>query len=151
MLSVCQHSWKDVHDSYAWLTFVPSGHRMWRRRPSQAAACLGFSVEDSWNGRVGGFQMSPFLPKKNQAQRQSTYRGRIEIGGVYCICPFSWSLHHDFVRDGRYSEKGWACTPHPPSPGWANFSIMMECTPESGLCPSVCTLCAQIANNFSTI
>jgi hypothetical protein len=30
---------------------------------------------------------------------------------------------------------------HPsPSPGGANFSIMMECTPESGLCHSVCTL-----------
>jgi hypothetical protein len=23
----------------------------------------------------------------------------------------------------------------PPSPAWANFSIMMECTPESGLLP----------------
>jgi hypothetical protein len=73
----------DVHDSYAWLTLVPSGHRMWRRRPSQAAACLGFSVEDSWNGREGGFQMSPFLPKENQAQRQSTDRGRVEIREVY--------------------------------------------------------------------
>jgi hypothetical protein len=30
---------------------------------------------------------------------------------------------------------------HPlPSPGWANFSITMECTPESGHCHSVCTL-----------
>jgi hypothetical protein len=25
----------------------------------------------------------------------------------------------------------------PPSPGWAKFSIMMECTPESGRCYSV--------------
>jgi hypothetical protein len=25
-----------------------------------------------------------------------------------------------------------------PSPAWANFSIMMECTPESGSCHSVC-------------
>ncbi len=31
-----------------------------------------------------------------------TYRGRVEIGGVY-----SWSVHHNYVRDG-----------------WANFSIM---------------------------
>ncbi len=30
---------------------------------------------------------------------------------------------------------------HPPhSPGWANFSILMKCTPESGRCHSVCTL-----------
>ncbi len=30
---------------------------------------------------------------------------------------------------------------HPsPSPGWANFSIMMKCTPESGHCHSMCTL-----------
>jgi hypothetical protein len=35
--------------------------------------------------------------------------------------------------------------PTTPTPGWANFSIMMECTPESGHCPSVCTLWAQIA------
>ncbi len=25
----------------------------------------------------------------------------------------------------------------PPSPGWADFSVMMECTPESGNCHSV--------------
>jgi hypothetical protein len=33
---------------------------------------------------------------------------------------------------------------HPPSlPAWANFSIMMECTPESGRCHSVYTLSAE--------
>jgi hypothetical protein len=38
---------------------------------------------------------------------------------------------------------------HPsPSPGWANFSIMMECTPESGNCHSVCTLCAVHRKNL---
>ncbi len=26
-------------------------------------------------------------------------------------------LHHNFVHDGRYSERGWACTPHPHQPG----------------------------------
>jgi hypothetical protein len=25
----------------------------------------------------------------------------------------------------------------PPSPGWHDFSIMMECTPESGFCHSI--------------
>ncbi len=29
---------------------------------------------------------------------------------------------------------------HPPPAAMANFSIMMECTPESGHCHSVCTL-----------
>jgi hypothetical protein len=32
----------------------------------------------------------------------------------------------------------------PNSIAWANFSIMIECTPESGNCHSVCTLgCSQ--------
>ncbi len=30
---------------------------------------------------------------------------------------------------------------HPHPTGWADFTLMMECTPESGLCHSVCTLC----------
>jgi hypothetical protein len=54
------------------------------------------------------------------------------------ICPLSWSVHCNFVRDGKYSERVRACTP-PPSPAWTNFSIM-ECKPESGRCHSVCTL-----------
>jgi hypothetical protein len=33
---------------------------------------------------------------------------------------------------------------HPsPSPAWANFSIMMECTAESDRCHSVCVLCGE--------
>ncbi len=37
-----------------------------------------------------------------------------------------------------FSERGWA---HPlPSPGWADFSIMIKCTSESGHCHSVYTL-----------
>jgi hypothetical protein len=38
--------------------------------------------------------------------------------------------------------KGGGSTPQP-SPDWANFSIMMECTPESGHCHSVCTLWSE--------
>ncbi len=38
---------------------------------------------------------------------------------------------------GEIEWKGWGL--HPPSLAWANFSIMMECTPESGRCHSVCT------------
>ncbi len=44
----------------------------------------------------------------------------------------SWSLHHNFVCHGRYTERE-----RGPSPGWADFTIMMECTPESGHCHSV--------------
>ncbi len=45
-------------------------------------------------------------------------------------------VHHKFVRDGRYSEGGMGVHPHPHQPGLI-FSIMMECTPESGRCHSV--------------
>ncbi len=38
---------------------------------------------------------------------QSTYRGREEMGGG--ICPLSWSVLYNFVRDDRYNERGWAC------------------------------------------
>jgi hypothetical protein len=58
---------------------------------------------------------------------QSTYRGRVEIREVSAICPLSLSLHHNFVRDSRYSEKGWTYV-HPPP----QFSIMIEFTPERG-------------------
>jgi hypothetical protein len=38
--------------------------------------------------------------------------------------------------DGKCNERGWACTP-PPLPAWANFTLLMECTPESSRCYSV--------------
>ncbi len=37
---------------------------------------------------------------KQCLQSQSTYRGRGEIGGVYLLS-LSWSVHHNFARDGR--------------------------------------------------
>ncbi len=44
---------------------------------------------------------------------------------------------------------GGRAPPPPPSPGWANFSIMMECTPESsGHCHSVYSV-GRKANVFS--
>ncbi len=64
---------------------------------------------------------------------QSTYRGRVDIGGVYL--PFQLErIHHNFVpvRDFRYSERGHS-HPHQAK---LDFSIMMECTPESGHCES---------------
>jgi hypothetical protein len=43
--------------------------------------------------------------------------GRVEIGGG-CIRPLSWIVHHNFVRDGRYSERGcWASTAYSHQPG----------------------------------
>ncbi len=70
---------------------------------------------------------------------QGTYRGRAEIGE--CIRPLSWSVHHNFVlvRDGRYSKRGFGRAARP-SQGWANFSIVIECTPESGHCLSLYNL-----------
>jgi hypothetical protein len=40
--------------------------------------------------------------------------------------------------------KGGGRAPPPPPPAWADFSIMMECTPESGNCHSVCTLWCRL-------
>jgi hypothetical protein len=63
---------------------------------------------------------------------QSTYRGRVERGGVY--------LPSQLKEGGRAAP--------PSSPGLANFSIMMECTPECGHCHSVCTLLLDLPNLF---
>jgi hypothetical protein len=60
------------------------------------------------------------------------------LSSAPCICPLSCN----FVRDENYSERGWACSPT--QPAWATFSIMMECTPQSGSCHSVCTLWSQL-------
>jgi hypothetical protein len=54
----------------------------------------------------------------------------VEIGGMYLLSqledtPSTWCTW--------FSKRGWAWTP-PSLPGWANFSIMMECTLESGRC-----------------
>ncbi len=46
-----------------------------------------------------------------------TYRGRVEIWGLYLPSQLERTVHHNFVRDGRYSERGWACIPHPHQPG----------------------------------
>jgi hypothetical protein len=56
--------------------------------------------------------------------------------------PHSWSVHHNFACGGRVKEGG----PAPPSPGCADFTIMLECTPESGNCNSVCTLWSRTAD-----
>ncbi len=54
-----------------------------------------------------------------------------------CLFPLSWSVHPNLCM---YSERGWVVLgvhPPPQSPAWADFSFMMECTPEGGRCYSV--------------
>ncbi len=60
-----------------------------------------------WNNKKYRFLQNWYWP-------QSTYRGRVEIGGMYHL--FSLSVHNNFVRDGRYNERGWACH-HPHQAG----------------------------------
>jgi hypothetical protein len=59
--------------------------------------------------------------------------------GVYCICPLRWSVHCNLYVMVNI-VKGGGGEHSPPSPAWANFSIMMECTPEIGRCHSLCAL-----------
>ncbi len=43
---------------------------------------------------------------------------------------------------GRFVLASQFTPPH--SPDWAEFTIMMECTPESGHCQSICTLSSVV-------
>jgi hypothetical protein len=56
----------------------------------------------------------------------------VEMKQGQCICPLSWSVHCNFTGEGKCSERGWACTPHPYQPG-----LMRECTPDIGRYHSV--------------
>ncbi len=58
-----------------------------------------------------GFYL-PSLPQSivPLALQLSTVQGVAKKEGE-CTCPHSCSLHHNFVPDGRYSERGWAYTP----------------------------------------
>jgi hypothetical protein len=47
---------------------------------------------------------------------QSTYRGRVEIGGVNLPPQLDHMVHHNFVHDGRYSERGLGVHRAPPPP-----------------------------------
>ncbi len=65
-------------------------------------------------------------------------------------------IYHNLIRDGRQSEREWLGNGHghapPAPPAWADFTLMMECTPESGHCHSVYsavqTLLGQPPNDF---
>jgi hypothetical protein len=49
----------------------------------------------------------------------------------------------------RYSERGWACTPHPEAR--ADLTLMMECTPESGHCHSVYSVVFHIRKETQSL
>jgi hypothetical protein len=60
----------------------------------------------------------------------------LEMKQGYCVYPLSWSVHCNFTGDGKCNERGWACN-LPPPPAWADFTLVMEYTPESSVCYSV--------------
>ncbi len=61
----------------------------------------------------------------------------VDKGGVYLPSQLERTTQLYTLWVDRVKEIGRA---PPTSPGWANFSIMMECTPENGKCRSACTL-----------
>ncbi len=60
------------------------------------------------------------------------------------VCPLSWSVHCNFIGDGKCKEKGVGVHP-PPSSAWSNFTLMMECTPESSRCYSVYSVAETVS------
>jgi hypothetical protein len=69
----------------------------------------------------------PLNPNLTMSKAQSTYI-LIEMKQGECICPLSWSVKNTATLYVMVTiVKG----------AWANFSIMMECTPESGGCHPV--------------
>jgi hypothetical protein len=50
----------------------------------------------------------------------------VEMKQEECICPLSWNVHFNFLRDGNYSEGDGRSPPTLISLGY--LSIMMECT-----------------------
>jgi hypothetical protein len=65
-------------------------------------------------------------------------KGRGEIGGVHLP---SQLVQHNFLLVMVDRVKGeLAYIPRPHQAAWAEFTIMMECTPESGHCQSICNL-----------
>ncbi len=53
-----------------------------------------------------------------------------------CICPLSWSVHCNFTGEGKSVNLVKGGGRAPPTLQ-ANFTLMMECTPESGRYHSV--------------
>jgi hypothetical protein len=67
----------------------------------------GVSANCAHGAQTNFGDLTPFL----------TYGGRVEMGGGVFL-PLSWSVHNNFVRDGRYSERGGGCASlHPQQAG----------------------------------
>jgi hypothetical protein len=76
----------------------------------------------------------PFSPL--WAEPQNTYKEDMKKGE--CICPLSWSVHWNFVRDGKYLVEWKGVGVHPPSsPTRADFSIIRNVRQEA----AIATLC----------
>jgi hypothetical protein len=73
---------------------------------------------------------------------------RVEEKLEECICVSALSAGADtttlLMMVDRVKEGGCALVCTPPSPGWAEFTIMMECTPESCHCHSICTFSSVV-------
>ena len=91
--------------------------------------CVGVFYDSITSGAGWGGGGGP-------AASDTEYIFLLEMKKGLCVCPLSWSGHCNFTGDSKCNERGWACTP-PPSPAWANFTLMIECTPESSRCYSV--------------
>jgi hypothetical protein len=62
----------------------------------------------------------------------------VEMKWGVCICPLSWSVLCNFVYYTILYYTILYVMVNIVEAARANFSIMMECTPESGRCHSVC-------------
>ncbi len=64
----------------------------------------------------------------------------VEMKQCQCICPLSWSVHWNFTGEGKYNERGWACTPHPHQPGLILPSSLN--VRQKAAVATLCTLCS---------
>jgi hypothetical protein len=94
-----------------------------------------FMLRNTYTGPLGPLCVHSCSTFSN-SRSQSTYRGRVEMG-----CPLSWSVCQNVVRDGRYSPRG--CTTAPTTHQAGLIFHHIGCTPDSGRCHSVCTVCSM--------
>ncbi len=57
--------------------------------------------------------LTPTPPHRPASVYPIEYIFLLEMKQGQCICPLSCSVHCNFTCDGKCSERGWACTPHP--------------------------------------
>ncbi len=56
-----------------------------------------------------------WLAGQGEGRKRGTHTEYIgvEIKEGDCICPLSWGIKSNIVRDGKYNERGWTCNPPP--------------------------------------